>query len=84
MTVIYEEVPLEEMEYESADKAFYYTCPCGDLFALTLNEMLSGDDIAKCPSCSLLIRVVFTPEDLKSFCTKEGIPMSQSQAVSVH
>ncbi len=25
----------------------------------TQEELLSGDDIARCPSCSLLLRVVF-------------------------
>ena len=31
------------------------------------DDLLSGEDIAKCPSCSLLIRVVFDPDALDAF-----------------
>jgi hypothetical protein len=30
-------------------------------------ELLSGEDIAPCPSCSLRIRIVFDPESLEDY-----------------
>ena len=40
--------------------------PCGDKFFITLDDLLSGEDIARCPSCSLLLRVIAADlEDLE-------------------
>ena len=37
------------------------------VFPLLLQEeLMSGEDIARCPSCSLRIRVVFDPEALEA------------------
>ena len=37
-------------------------CPCGDLFAISVDDLLDGEDLADCPSCSLLLRVTYDPE----------------------
>lgn len=55
---IYDTVKLEEMEFEEADELYTFQCPCGDLFEITVAQIEAGESIAKCPSCSLQIRVV--------------------------
>lgn len=66
MAAVYDEVEIEDMEWHAARATFTYTCPCGDLFAITLAELLEGEDIARCPSCSLRIRVVCELETLEA------------------
>ncbi|KAG1661265.1 hypothetical protein FOA52_003723 [Chlamydomonas sp. UWO 241] len=53
------------MSWNDELNAYTYTCPCGDLFQITLEELRSGEDIARCPSCSLYITVVYNPEDFE-------------------
>ena len=57
--VVYDEVDLDEMEYAEADDTWYYPCPCGDRFFITLAQLEAGETIARCPSCSLVIRVLY-------------------------
>uniref|UniRef100_A0A0G4HR33 Diphthamide biosynthesis protein 3 n=1 Tax=Chromera velia CCMP2878 TaxID=1169474 RepID=A0A0G4HR33_9ALVE len=72
--VVYEEVPLEEMEYEESEGAFYFSCPCGDLFEISLTDMVNkGETIARCPSCSLLVRVLYQRSELRSLCDAKGL-----------
>ncbi|PNH01944.1 Diphthamide biosynthesis protein 3 [Tetrabaena socialis] len=59
----YDEVEIEDMKWDEKLQAYTYTCPCGDLFQITLEELRSGEEIARCPSCSLYITVVYDPED---------------------
>jgi len=47
------------MDYDEDLGAYTYQCPCGDIFRITLEEMLDGEDIARCPSCSLVLTVVY-------------------------
>jgi diphthamide biosynthesis protein 3 len=56
---IYEEVEIEDMKYCSVDQVYTYPCPCGDSFSISLQDLLDGEDIAPCPSCTLRIRVIF-------------------------
>ena len=51
-------------------QTFFYPCPCGDKFEITLEELCMGEDIAPCPSCSLLIRVIYDEEFLMQFQTE--------------
>ena len=64
LTGCYEEVELEDMDWEEEQRRFSYPCPCGDRFSITIEEMQDGEVIARCPSCSLVIRVVYEPEDI--------------------
>eukprot|EP00959_Pyramimonas_sp_CCMP1952_P186614 3902050-Pyramimonas_sp.AAC.1 len=57
----YEEVALEDMVWDKELSAYTYECPCGDLFQITLDELKAGEEIARCPSCSLFITVVYDP-----------------------
>jgi diphthamide biosynthesis protein 3 len=64
---IYEEVEIEDMEFNEKEQMYYYPCPCGDRFRIGLEELWDGEDIAKCPSCSLRIMVIFDQADLPPF-----------------
>jgi diphthamide biosynthesis protein 3 len=61
---IYEEVEIEDMMYNDKDYSYTYQCPCGDIFRITLEELYDGEDIAKCPSCTLRIMVIYELSDL--------------------
>ena len=57
--IVYEEVALAEMTYEDSEQMYYYECPCGDKFEISLEDLYDGEDIAPCPSCTLQIKVIF-------------------------
>ena len=38
---------------------YHYPCPCGDRFEIGIADLLDGEEIAVCPSCSLMIKVIF-------------------------
>uniref|UniRef100_K3Y1J5 Diphthamide biosynthesis protein 3 n=3 Tax=Setaria TaxID=4554 RepID=K3Y1J5_SETIT len=59
----YDEVEIEDMEWNAELKAYTYPCPCGDLFQITLEDLRLGEEIARCPSCSLFLTVVYNAED---------------------
>ncbi|KAL8270328.1 hypothetical protein Esti_005763 [Eimeria stiedai] len=69
----YEEVRLQELEFDALEQHFVYPCPCGDLFELSVVELRAavassgthGFALASCPSCSLKIRVLFENAELK-------------------
>lgn len=52
------------MEWNSELDAFTWFCPCGDIFRLTVAEMRAGEEIATCPSCTLLLRVIYDDADI--------------------
>jgi len=56
---IYDEVEIEDMTFDEAMGVYQFPCPCGDKFQITLEDLLEEQDIAVCPSCSLMIRVIF-------------------------
>jgi diphthamide biosynthesis protein 3 len=55
----YDEIEIEDMEFDEDDQTFYYPCPCGDRFQLTMAEIEQGEEVARCPSCTLRIRVIY-------------------------
>ena len=93
----YDDIEIEDMEWNEELSAFTYPCPCGDLFQITKvhklvqsgvwncpvlpgvqtlselhsaaalpssavqEELAEGEEIARCPSCSLYITVVYDP-----------------------
>ena len=61
---IYEEIEIEDMDYNAKELVYTYPCPCGDKFRITLEELWDGEDIAKCPSCTLRIIIIYDEEDL--------------------
>lgn len=60
----YDEVEIEDMSWNAELQAYTYPCPCGDLFQITLEELRAGEEIARCPSCSLYISVVYDQDQL--------------------
>ena len=55
----YDEIEIEDMEYDEEKGVYHYPCPCGDRFEIRREQLVNCEDIATCPSCSLIIRVVF-------------------------
>uniref|UniRef100_A0A915MPZ8 Diphthamide biosynthesis protein 3 n=2 Tax=Meloidogyne incognita group TaxID=654580 RepID=A0A915MPZ8_MELJA len=62
--VFHEEVEIGEFEFDQETKIYTYPCPCGDRFEITKEQLEAGDDVAVCPSCSLMVRVIY---DLAKF-----------------
>lgn len=52
------------MTYDADLQTYTYPCPCGDRFQITIDDLRDGEEIAVCPSCSLMIRVIFDVDDL--------------------
>jgi diphthamide biosynthesis protein 3 len=61
---IYEEVEIEDMVLDKETQIYSWSCPCGDRFVISLEELLDGEDVAHCPSCTLRIRVVYEVDAL--------------------
>jgi len=77
---IYEEVEIEDMDYDEDEMIYTYPCPCGDKFRITLEELWDGEDIAKCPSCTLRIMVVYEEEDLPALPPPESDEEEEEEA----
>lgn len=60
----FEEVDLEDFEFDKETNFFYYPCPCGDRFEISIEDLEIGEEIATCPSCSLFIKVVYDEDSL--------------------
>jgi len=54
------------MDWDNDLNAYTYPCPCGDVFQITKDELFNGEEIAHCPSCTLIIRVIYDVEDFSS------------------
>lgn len=84
MATFYDEIELEDFEFDNESDVYSYPCPCGDKFIISLvsrfpchlqaliahpcvslkkDELRNGEEIARCPSCSLLLRVIYDPDD---------------------
>mmetsp|Transcript_9888 Transcript_9888/g.13987 ORF Transcript_9888/g.13987 Transcript_9888/m.13987 type:complete len:98 (+) Transcript_9888:93-386(+) len=61
---IYEEIEIEDLDYDPVEFVYTYPCPCGDKFRITLEELWDGEDIAPCPSCTLRIMIIYDEDDL--------------------
>ncbi|KAM7206420.1 hypothetical protein V8F20_002769 [Naviculisporaceae sp. PSN 640] len=61
---VYDEVEIEDMTFDKDLQIYHYPCPCGDKFEISLADLREKEDIAVCPSCSLMIRVIFDVNDL--------------------
>ena len=73
---IYEEIEIEDLDYDPVEMLYTYPCPCGDKFRITLEELWDGEDIATCPSCTLRISVIYDEEDLPHLpeeCFEDGV-----------
>jgi diphthamide biosynthesis protein 3 len=59
MVNYYDELEIEDFAWDSQAKVFHYPCPCGDRFEITKSQLREGGEIATCPSCSLIVRVIY-------------------------
>ncbi|CAK9315836.1 unnamed protein product [Citrullus colocynthis] len=80
----YDDVEIEDMEWNEELQAFTYPCPCGDLFQITKEDLKLGEEIARCPSCSLYITVIYNMEDFLGDSNQKnnkGIEPSKQQPI---
>ncbi|KZT66494.1 zf-CSL-domain-containing protein [Daedalea quercina L-15889] len=63
MGAYYDEVEIEDMAWDEEKRVYHYPCPCGDRFEISRKQLANYEDIATCPSCSLVIRVIYDPLD---------------------
>lgn len=68
MTIYHDEVEIEDFEYDEEEETYYYPCPCGDQFQISKADLLAGESDATCPSCSLVVKVIY---DKTKFITNE-------------
>jgi diphthamide biosynthesis protein 3 len=59
MSIYHDEVEIEDMEYDEETESYYYPCPCGDRFQISKEDLENGEETATCPSCSLLVKVIY-------------------------
>jgi len=64
MPIYHDEVEIEDFEYDEDNEIYYFPCPCGDRFEITKEELDYGETDATCPSCSLVVKVIYEPESL--------------------
>ncbi|XP_078514119.1 diphthamide biosynthesis protein 3-like [Lissotriton helveticus] len=75
MAVFHDEVEIEDFEYDEETETYFYPCPCGDRFAISKEDLENGEEVATCPSCSLIVRVIY---DKELFMTGEVVSASSS------
>lgn len=71
MGAYYDEIEIEDMAWDDVKKVFHYPCPCGDRFEISRKQLRDYEDIATCPSCSLIIRVIYDPLDYEDEDSEE-------------
>jgi diphthamide biosynthesis protein 3 len=81
---IYDEVEIEDMEWDSALDAFTYNCPCGDLFQITRAELANGEVVAHCPSCTLVIKVIYDADEFAEDAPFPPLRVPQALATETH
>ncbi|XP_054153499.1 diphthamide biosynthesis protein 3-like [Oppia nitens] len=79
--VVHDEVEIEDFTYDEETDTFTYPCPCGDTFAITREDLENGEDVARCPSCSLIVRVIFNVDDIGDICSAKVKQKQQESAV---
>lgn len=69
---IYDEIEIEDMTFDPILQIYHFPCPCGDRFEIAIDDLRDGEEIAVCPSCSLMIRVIFDVDDLPKDDNQQG------------
>ncbi|XP_005811583.1 DPH3 homolog [Xiphophorus maculatus] len=72
MSVFHDEVEIEDFEFDEETEAYYFPCPCGDRFCITKEDLENGEEAATCPSCSLIVKVIYDKELFMSGETVEA------------
>ncbi|PBP18792.1 diphthamide biosynthesis protein [Diplocarpon rosae] len=80
---IYDEIEIEDMTYDPVLEIYHYPCPCGDRFEIGIADLRDSEDIAVCPSCSLMIRVIFEVDDLPKPEDEKANTVNENAQVTV-
>ncbi|XP_054479679.1 DPH3 homolog [Anoplopoma fimbria] len=75
MSVFHDEVEIEDFEYDEDTETYSFPCPCGDRFTISREDLENGEEVATCPSCSLVVKVIY---DQELFMSGEIIEASSS------
>ncbi|KAH7102709.1 zf-CSL-domain-containing protein [Auriculariales sp. MPI-PUGE-AT-0066] len=67
MGAYYDEIEIEDMTWDAKAGVYHYPCPCGDRFEISKRQLAECEDVAICPSCSLVIRIVYDPLDYEDY-----------------
>lgn len=67
MSVYHDEIEIEDFDFDEETETYHYPCPCGDRFEITKEELAAGEDCATCPSCSLIVKVIYNMEDFAEY-----------------
>ncbi|RSH87215.1 Diphthamide biosynthesis protein 3 [Saitozyma podzolica] len=67
----YDELEIEDFSWDPVAKVFHYPCPCGDRFEISKGQLRNGEEVATCPSCSLIVRVVYDYLDWEDYATTD-------------
>ncbi|CAK1545798.1 unnamed protein product [Leptosia nina] len=81
MTIFHDEVEIEDFEYDEDEEMYYYPCPCGDRFQISKEELMAGEEVATCPSCSLVVKVIYDIEKFKAESEEIQKDTSDKEAV---
>uniref|UniRef100_A0A8V0XF03 Diphthamide biosynthesis protein 3 n=1 Tax=Gallus gallus TaxID=9031 RepID=A0A8V0XF03_CHICK len=79
MAVFHDEVEIEDFEYDEETETYSYPCPCGDRFLITREDLENGEDVATCPSCSLILRVIYDQRGMEFYSS--GVRPSESSVM---
>ncbi|EJD00448.1 zf-CSL-domain-containing protein [Fomitiporia mediterranea MF3/22] len=83
MGAYYDEIEIEDMAWDEEKGVYHYPCPCGDRFEISRAQLANYEDIATCPSCSLMIRVVYDPLDFEDDADDDdGVLYAESESDS--
>ncbi|CBY09507.1 unnamed protein product [Oikopleura dioica] len=82
MTVYHDEIEIEDMEFDEETEIYTYPCPCGDKFEISLEDLQIGEEVATCPSCSLLIRVIYDEDHFADYDSDSDMPAVEKLAIS--
>lgn len=63
----YDQIDIVDFTYSRELELFTYPCPCGDVFTISLDDLRTGETIARCNSCSLLVQVVYSEGDVAKY-----------------
>ncbi|KAI8910108.1 hypothetical protein EDD86DRAFT_204552 [Gorgonomyces haynaldii] len=64
--MFYDTIEIEDFTFDEETQKYHYPCPCGDRFEISLEQLQNGEEVAHCPSCSLIVQVVYDPQDFMS------------------
>jgi len=78
----YDEVEIEDMAWDEEKGVFHYPCPCGDRFEISRQQLANYEDVATCPSCSLVIRIIFDPLDFEDNESEDGSAAEEDNSTS--